>query len=107
MQTEYGMYRSAVLKPTRENNFVKWNEEFRARFGLSKVQLILDKLRVSFHASEKKTTALTAEERLLITLRYLAKGAILQVLGDFTVIDEYTAIRMINKVFVEVARLGR
>ncbi|KAG5876742.1 hypothetical protein JTB14_028488 [Gonioctena quinquepunctata] len=60
----------------RDNNFFKWNdEEFRARFRYE----------------------VTNEEKVLITLRYLATGSTLQAVGDFTGIDKSTASRIIHK----------
>ncbi|KAG5872955.1 hypothetical protein JTB14_022155 [Gonioctena quinquepunctata] len=65
------------------------DEEFRARFRLFKetAQLILDELREATSCFENETTAVTAEERLLITLRYSA--AILQVQQGFYDISRF------------------
>ncbi|KAG5889278.1 hypothetical protein JTB14_007040 [Gonioctena quinquepunctata] len=63
----------------RDNNFFKWNdEEFRARFRYE----------------------VTNEEKVLITLRYLATGSTLQAVGDFTGIDKSTASRIIHKLII-------
>lgn len=50
------------------------------------------------------TTAVTPEEMVLLTLRYLAIGSILQVVGDFCGLHKSTACRIIAKVLKCIAR---
>ncbi|KAJ8942400.1 hypothetical protein NQ314_010078 [Rhamnusium bicolor] len=45
-----------------------------------------------------KNTALTPIEMVLVTLRFLATGSILKIIGDFNGIDKSTASRVISKV---------
>nr|CAI5825441.1 unnamed protein product [Callosobruchus analis] len=72
----------------RINHFEKWNdEEFRQRFRLS------------------KNHAVSAEIMLLVTLRYLATGSFLVVVGDFVGIDKSTACRIVYKVCRAIAGL--
>ncbi|KAJ8928628.1 hypothetical protein NQ314_018780 [Rhamnusium bicolor] len=53
-----------------------------------------------------RNTALTPVEMVLVTLRFLATGSILQIIGDFNGIDKSTASRVISKVIRIIAQLG-
>lgn len=54
-----------------------------------------------------RNTALTPAEMVLITLRFLATGSFLQIIGDFSGIDKSTASRVISKVIRVIARLKK
>lgn len=69
--------------------------------------MIVDKIRDTISCTQNETTSLSAEERMLVTLRYLATGPILQVVGDFAGIDKSTASRAIYKVVSSIAQLHR
>lgn len=52
-----------------------------------------------------RNTALTPSEMVLVTLRFLATGSILQIIGDFNGIDKSTVSRTVTKVLRCIAQL--
>nr|CAI5847003.1 unnamed protein product [Callosobruchus analis] len=92
----------------RINHFKKWNdEEFRQRFRLSKqgVLFVLENITANISHPTQRNHAVSAEIMLLVTLRYLATGSFLVVVGDFVGIDKSTACRIVYKVCRAIAGL--
>lgn len=54
-----------------------------------------------------RNNAVSPEDQILVTLRFLATGSFLQVLGDFVGIDKSTASRIIYKVCRAIAGMHR
>lgn len=94
----------------RENHFEKWNDaEFHQRFRFSEkgVRFILNLIEEDITSATNWNHAVTAELKLLVTLRFYASGSFLQVVSDFGGIDKSTASRIIYKVSQALASLYR
>ncbi|KAJ3653970.1 hypothetical protein Zmor_013188 [Zophobas morio] len=92
----------------RENHFEKWNAgEFLKRFRFSKtgVRLILQQIQEQIKSPTERNHAVSPEQMLLVTLRFLATGSFLQVAGDFIGISKATASQIIHKVTRAIASL--
>ncbi|KAI4463128.1 l1 transposable element-related [Holotrichia oblita] len=92
----------------RINHFEKWNDnEFKQRFGLSKpvVKFVIDKIAGEISSKSNRNNALSPEEMVLITLRFLACGSLLTLLGELSGVDKSTTSRLITKTIRAIARL--
>ncbi|XP_065200775.1 putative nuclease HARBI1 [Planococcus citri] len=92
----------------RIDHFVEWNEqEFLDRFRLSKstVMYLVEKLKSKISSRTTRNNALTAREKVLLTLRYYATGSMIKVAADFVGVHESTASRVIRLVSYYLARL--
>nr|CAI5851842.1 unnamed protein product [Callosobruchus analis] len=80
----------------RIDHFLVWNDdEFIRRFRLSKQRFIVNQM----------NHALTAEQMVLVILRYYATGNFLKTVGDSVGIDKATASRIVWKVTRAIAGL--
>ena len=71
----------------------------RYRFGKEGLQLIIDLLAEEISLSTRRSHSLSASEQVLITLRFLASGSFLEVVGDtFLSYDKSTVSRVIRRV---------
>ncbi|KAJ8927411.1 hypothetical protein NQ314_020130 [Rhamnusium bicolor] len=94
----------------RPNHFTKWNDrDFKFRFRLSKqvVRIIIDEIRDDISSKTDRNHALSPEDMVFLTLRFLATGCFLQVTGDFCGVDKSTASRVVHKVTRAIAHLKR
>jgi hypothetical protein len=91
----------------RPNNFDKWNDcDFRNRFRVPKdvVRFIIEEIHDEISSKTDKNHALSPSDMVFITLRYLATGAMGQLIGDSNGVDKATVSRAIPKVINAIAR---
>uniref|UniRef100_A0A6P7GYR2 Uncharacterized protein LOC114348525 n=1 Tax=Diabrotica virgifera virgifera TaxID=50390 RepID=A0A6P7GYR2_DIAVI len=84
----------------RVDHFQKWiDEEFRNRFRMSKpvVRYVLNKISHSITSRTFRNHALSPAQMLFATLRFLATGSMLYVIGDLNGIDKATSSRVITR----------
>ena len=71
----------------------------RYRFGREGLEFIVDLLADEISPSTRRSHSLSAEEQVLITLRFLASGSFLEVIGDtFGSYDKSTVSRVVRRV---------
>ena len=71
----------------------------RYRFGREGIQFIVDLLTDAIYPVTRRSHSLSTEEQVLITLRVLATGSFLQVIGDtFGSYDKSTVSRVVRRV---------
>ena len=71
----------------------------RYRFGKEGLQFIIDLLAEEISPSTRRSHSLSASEQVLITLRFLASGSFLEVVGDtFLSYNKSTVSRVIRRV---------
>ena len=71
----------------------------RYRFGREGLEFIVDLLTDEISPSTRRSHSLSAEEQVLITLRFLASGSFLEVIGDtFGSYDKSTVSRVVHRV---------
>lgn len=75
------------------------DEEFRRRFRLTKRSFlsVCDIFRDELENPTAKLDALSAEDKVLLTLRYYATGSFQTVLGDLAGFDQATVCRHVNR----------
>ncbi|KAK9707755.1 hypothetical protein QE152_g27642 [Popillia japonica] len=75
----------------RINHYNKWDDVEFKRFRLSKnvVRHIEDEIGDTISSKTMRSQALTTSEMMFITLRFLATGCFLQVVGDFWWFDKF------------------
>nr|CAI5821893.1 unnamed protein product [Callosobruchus analis]CAI5833773.1 unnamed protein product [Callosobruchus analis] len=101
-------HRKPRVYRNRKDHFTKWNDyELRDRFRVSKevVLFVFEEIHAQFPQKLKEPHALTAAEVVLLTSRFFATIAMLQVVRDFFGIDKSTAGRTVYKLACEIARL--
>ena len=81
----------------------------RYRFGREAINYIVDLVRDEIAPDTNQNRAVSAEMQVLITLRFLASGSFLQVIGDtFHSFDKSTVSRVVRRVTqVLAAKLGQ
>nr|CAH7737744.1 unnamed protein product [Callosobruchus chinensis] len=92
----------------RIDHFLLWNDDdFIRRFRLSKqgVRFVVNQIEAQIKSRTEWNHAVTAEQMVLVTLRYYATGNFLQTVGDFVGIDKGTASRIVCKVTRAIAGL--
>ncbi|KAL1488355.1 hypothetical protein ABEB36_014832 [Hypothenemus hampei] len=91
----------------RTLQFEKWNdEEFLKRFRLSKnnVKFVTDQIRATIiPVAPKKNHALSAEEKVLLTLRFLTSRSFLKIVGDVNNVHESTTSRVVYQICCKIA----
>lgn len=101
--------RPRVYKP-RKDCFAYFNDdEFLERYRLPKdcVRSIINLLAIDISSTTNWNNAVTVEDQVLVTLRYMATGSILQAVGDFHGIHKSTTSKIIKKVIRALARMGQ
>ncbi|KAJ8929793.1 hypothetical protein NQ314_017485, partial [Rhamnusium bicolor] len=71
------------------------------------VRIIIDEIRDDISSKTDRNHALSPEDMVFLTLRFLATGCFLQVTGDFCGVDKSTASRVVHKVTRAIAHLKR
>ncbi|KAJ3655893.1 hypothetical protein Zmor_015001 [Zophobas morio] len=84
------------------------DKEFKRRYRLSKdvTNFIINEISPEISSQTDRNHALSASEQVIITLRFLATGAFLKLVGDHSGVDESTTSRVITKVIFALARIG-
>lgn len=76
----------------------------RYRFGRAGIQFIVDLLNDEISPTTQRSKPLSTLEQVLVTLRFLASGSFLQVVGDtFFAFDKATVSRVVRRVTVALA----
>ncbi|KAI4467159.1 hypothetical protein MML48_2g00020421 [Holotrichia oblita] len=91
----------------RRDHFNIWTEqEFRQRYRLSKdtVRFVIHEISDEIANNTARNHSVSAEDMVLLTLRFLATGSFLRVAGDIHGIHESTASRIVTKVLYAIAR---
>lgn len=71
----------------------------RYRFGRESLQFIVDLVSEEIAPATRRSHSLSAKEQVLITLRFLASGSFLEVVGDtFLSYDKSTVSRVVRRV---------
>lgn len=83
------------------------DEDLRARFRFSRSSLdyLLEKLESHLPYGTKRNHALSNKQRLLLTLRVLASGSFLEVVGDNFGVDKATASRAFSEIISAILHL--
>ncbi|KAJ3641886.1 hypothetical protein Zmor_028356 [Zophobas morio] len=92
----------------RPNHFEEWDEtDFIARFRLSKrtTENLIEEIEELITHPTERNDCLSAENQVLLTLRFLATGSFLSVAGDFCGVHKSTASRTVKRVTVALANL--
>lgn len=77
----------------------------RYRFGSAGIRYIVDLLTDEISPETRRSKSLSSLMQVLITLRFLASGSFLQVVGDtFFAFDKSTVSRVVRRVTVALAR---
>ncbi|XP_061170415.1 putative nuclease HARBI1 [Saccostrea echinata] len=82
-------------------NIDGWSDEElrrRYRFGQHGINFIGDVIRNDLERATKRNSALSVQNQVMITLRYLASGSFLQVVGDTLGFDKSTVSRTVKRV---------
>ncbi|XP_033731089.1 putative nuclease HARBI1 [Pecten maximus] len=75
----------------------------RYRFGRQSIMFLTHLLRQDLARKSRRNHALTVQQQVLSTLRFLASGSFLQVVGDTTGLDKSTVSRCVHKVCGKLA----
>ena len=76
----------------------------RYRFGRAGIQYLVDILRDEISPETRRSKSLSTLMQVLITLRFLASGSFLQVIGDtFFAFDKATVSRVVRRVTLALA----
>ena len=71
----------------------------RYRFGRESLQIIVDLLSEEIASTTRRSHLLSAKEQVLTTMRFLASGSFLEVVGDtFLSYDKSTVSRVVRRV---------
>ncbi|KAJ3661617.1 hypothetical protein Zmor_006005 [Zophobas morio] len=92
----------------RRNHYEEWDEvDFFARFRLSKrcVANVLEQIEETITYPTLRNDCLSAQNQLLLALRFYATGSFLSVAGDFCGIHKSTASKTIKRVSRALASL--
>ncbi|XP_028411674.1 putative nuclease HARBI1 [Dendronephthya gigantea] len=77
----------------------------RYRFGKDAIRFIVNLVHNEIHPPTNRSYALSAMKQVLITLRFLATGSFLQVIGDtFAALHKSTISRVVRRVCIALAR---
>ncbi|XP_063447160.1 putative nuclease HARBI1 [Mytilus trossulus] len=70
----------------------------RYRFGREGILFLSDLVRDSLTRQTNRNHALSVEQQIMVTLRFLASGSFLQVIGDTLGLDKSTVSRVVDSV---------
>ena len=86
------------------NHYSEEQLRSRYRFGRECINFIVELLSQENAPSTKRSQSLSATEQVLVTLRFLASGSFLEVIGDtFLSYDKSTVSRVVRRVTLALA----
>ena len=95
-------YRRELVDPL--NHYSEEELRSRYRFGREGINVIVELLSDEIAPSTRRNHSLSATEQVLVTLRFLATGSFLEVIGDtFLSYDKSTVSRVVRRVTLALA----
>ncbi|XP_068728205.1 putative nuclease HARBI1 [Montipora capricornis] len=95
-------YRRELVDPL--NHYSEEELRSRYRFGREGINAIVELLSDEIAPSTRRNHSLSATEQVLVTLRFLASGSFLEVIGDtFLSYDKSTVSRVVRRVTLALA----